>query len=341
VLNKYNFGGDDIKFASKLSGRLGNVFGNSKLIGTKKTKIKTATRKTRQIDRRYARWLMVALLGFLILSGPISFLRSLNVSHENLKLKTQINSYQKQLDSAKSGTTAYNPLLGQFMTGFVNAYMNFDSNSDADSKRKATLTPMFAKNISLSQLTSAGDGQSQSLKSVKLTALYVQGGTKTAQMQVDYVVKKDGTSLTQSGYLNVPYGSKNGKFTVVAMPFMSDAENPVGRISRALVRNTKQSTLSNTETVTSVTKFVDSFMSKYASSKPADMKFVMNNPVGLGGKYDYLQASDLVVSGSKSHPVVSGTIRLRLAGTSIEHSEQFELHLIKQNSTYFVESFTH
>lgn len=348
-------GGDPIKnVLVRITNRLKHLF--PKVKKRSKQKIKKLPKNT--VNQRFARWLFLGLLIFVVLSGPIAFIKSNNVSSRNAELTKQIKSYQGQLDDAKSGSTAYNPLLGEFMQKFASAYMNVSPSQEEQKEAVDKLASLSADGLEVNQLISSADNTWVALKDSTVTGLYVLDNTKIAQLRVNYQISAEQTkqvkdkkgksheekstnTTDKTAYLNVPYASKNGKFIVVAYPFISDAKDPVGKISEPVKRNESEPTLSDGKTSDRVTTFTKDFLAKYVVSSSEDMSFMMAEPVGLNGAYDLVSVDSIRVTGTTQKPVVAGVMTLKLKDTPVQHQEQFILYLNKQKDTYFVDKMGH
>lgn len=331
-----------------------------KIFGFKKIEKLKAKRlpKTRKISVKRTRWIMGTLIGLLVISGPLAFLKVSNVTEQNRHLRSQQKSYEDKLDKAQTGLLAYNPSLGRYLNEFLSVFETRTGETGDYQKWLDSLKPYFATDLDVSKLSVMDNWKAQSLESSELVALYVENDAKIAQMKVS-VKTTTGTKEVESGkgkhkkkskvdvhetqtlFLNIPYAEKNNRYTVVAFPFMTTEQSTVGHIADSLVRNTNEQSDLESADVDSVNTFTTKFLEKYVSSPTKEMEFVMNNPVGLNGAYKVKAVTDTQTSGKPSEPRVSGVVQLEDTTTGAIHAEQFDLSLKKQDGTYFVVKFTH
>ena len=292
----------------------------------------------KKVKMKSARIIVLIAMIFVFSSGTLAWIKSCVVQQQNEKLQKQVNTYQKKLDNASTGISAYSPLLDHYMQDFLGVYMNIPNNADEMKKRNKELKQYLATNLNG---TIKASDDSQTLESATLYSVFTQNGVKVAQYQVNYTQHtKDKKDYQHSDYLNISFKEKNHQFTVVSYPYFAKPVDPVGHVGHLKTNYSNQQN-NHTKTVSAVSDFTKSFLDKYASSSPKEMSFLMAKPEGLNGQFKVVKVENLTVYGSKENPVVQCLITLQNSNTDIQQLENVTLKLHRQSRTYFVDEFIH
>ncbi|QIL51243.1 conjugal transfer protein [Weissella coleopterorum] len=269
--------------------------------------------------------MMIFLVALFVYFGYVLLLANSAV-HNNHALKHQITVLNTKLEKASQGTTSYNPIVGQYLAGFLTTYYTF--NTSENDTRTQELQKYFASNLHVSNSVRMTD---QTFKSGKLQGIFLIDGVKTAQY--DIVVNSDNKDVNMT--VNVPYSQKNAQLTVVGFPYVANPIDSLGHVDKArLQQNQKQ--LNDEDIKARVTTFTNRFIKKYVSSSTKDMSMMMKDPVGLDGTVTLENVDNVNVSGSTEKPVVTADITVNVKDTNIKQVQTVRLELEKQASTYFV-----
>lgn len=292
----------------------------------------------KKVKMKSARIIVLIAMIFIFSSGILAWIKACVVQQQNEKLQKQINTYQKKLDNASTGISAYSPLLDHYMQDFLGIYMNIPNNTDEMKKRNKELKSYLAPNLNGTIRVS---DDSQTLENATLYSVFTKNGVKIAQYQVDYTQHtKDKKDYEHSSFLNIPFKEKNHQFTVVDYPYFTKPVNPVGHVGQLKTNYSSQQN-NHTKTVRAVSDFTKSFLDKYASSSPQEMSFLMAKPEGLNGQFKVVKVENLTVYGTRENPVVQCLITLQNSNTDIRQLENVTLKLHQQSRTYFVDEFIH
>ncbi|MBB6432169.1 conjugal transfer protein [Leuconostoc carnosum] len=273
---------------------------------------------------------LLILIGLFIYFSYVLVLANAT-AHKNKVLQNTVTNLSIKMNQERAGTTSYNPLVGEYLTNFLNLYYS-SSSSDSD-KRTQQLSQYLASNLTLPE---SDKKTNLKLSSSTLTGIFTIDGVKTAQYNLVVEANKKHSHLT----VNIPYAQANEKLTVIGLPYVANPINSVSHVRHARLASTGK-TLNSEQTTAKVTKFTQQFAQKYVSSSTKDMSFLMANPVGLDGAVDFvsLDESTIKISGTSKRPIVTATITVKVHDTDITQVQTIRLYLKQQASTYFVTKF--
>jgi hypothetical protein len=323
--------------------------------------VKPKEEKTGSI--RLFRILFLSLLTFIIISGPIGYLKAnkmqTNIAKEQALLTQEI---QKTLLANQSQTRTVSELYKQFLSPFISLYINIPSEQQAFEERQVTLQATY---FSFEMEEETNNGSERKLKNNSFYDVITKDGQAIAQYRITYEVispvvkekevkKKEGTKevTTKEKYtdyetsehqtlLNIPFKEyPDSTFKVTSYPYFSSEptlttgkvlEDTIDKSSYALIKNQQ-----NKE----IQVFVQAFLEKYVSVSTEEMAYLMKEPETLSGEYTI--ANIQTENYAKEKQLISfASFDVYDKATKAFHKENMTLLLKQRDNTYFVEKMTH
>ncbi|MFK4565460.1 conjugal transfer protein [Enterococcus sp. UD-01] len=312
---------------------------------------------------RLFRLLFLSLLTFLIISGPIGYLKAnkmqANITKEQAMLTKEI---QKTLTTNQSQTSTVSELYKHFLEPFISLYINIPSEQQAFEERQANLqTSYFSFEIE----EETNNGSERKLKNNSFYDVITKDGQAIAQYRVTYEVvspvvkekevkKKEGAKevTTKEKYtdyetsehqtlLNIPFKEyPDGSFKVTSYPYFSNEptlttgkvlEEGMDKSSYGLIKNQQNKDMQ---------AFVQAFLEKYVSVSTEEMAYLMKEPETLNGEYtvENIQTENY----AKEKQLISFvSFEVYDKATKTFHKENMTLLLKQRDNTYFIEKMTH
>lgn len=291
-------------------------------------KVKMPEEKARKI----LKWSVVVLS----VTAVLGFLRAGNAKDAVGELQAQVETLEKEVASQQD-SELYSLELEKYMNEFIPLYMNVPNSQEEFNKRQENLDVYFAENVSD---TNAIPASERILTSYEFVDVVEKDGVPTVEVIVNYDIISPAGKTSHSSLLNVPYNQEGETFTVVENPYFTAV--PTNKAELAPVDNPyTENDYATPEVAEEVNVFLDDFYAEYASSSAEDMAYIMTNPEGLSGAYEYVSSENNIYNGAEGEIVVKSSVAFKETGTDITHVENFTLKLTKKDDKYYVEEMTH
>ncbi|MDF3257416.1 conjugal transfer protein [Bacillus velezensis] len=323
---------------------------------------KTNTKVPRDRTRLVAGTLwtcVVALLLFCILS----VLLSVNTRSAVNDIRNQ-SSKPAESEKQKMSTTA----AENFLSGFINEYINVKNDQDAIDERKKNLESFMVKQTQ----TSFEDGERFDMDGFKGDrqlndySLYnVKEGDKGKlfQYKVTYTnlfpVEKEVEKKVKDGkkekkvkekvtenekaekqvLLNIPVVNKGDAFAVSAVPYFTEIYDLKGNVSASEKEETRDEYAGDKKEA--IESFLTSFFEKYASEKQEEMVYMMKKPEALQGSLAFGEVKNAKIFGTKKGFEVICAVQFKEKENEIPVNESFTLELTENSGQFYVNELKH
>jgi hypothetical protein len=312
---------------------------------------------------RLFRILFLSLLTFLIISGPIGYLKAnkmeATITKEQGMLTKEI---QKTLTMNQSQTRTVSELYKQFLTPFISLYINIPNEHQAFEERQATLQKIY---FSFEMEEETNNGSERKLKNNSFYDVITKNGQTIAQYRITYEVispvvkekevkKKEGDKevTTKEKYtdyetsehqtlVNIPFKEyPDDTFKVTSYPyFSSEPTLTTGKVLEEVVDKSDYALIKNQQNK-DIQAFVQAFLEKYVSVSTEEMAYLMKEPETLSGEYtiENIQTENY----AKEKQLISfASFEVYDKATKTFHKENMTLLLKQRDNTYFIEKMTH
>lgn len=286
---------------------------------------------------------LIALL-LLSLSGVFGFINSKATSSELRSVKTSIDKKSNSLEVVEKETLSI-PLTAAYIEPFVTQYMTISDDFEENQKRNDSLKKYLAFNYDFEKSTS----DKRVLKSQEIYNIQENEKSYVVQVKVQYGVgnsdsKNSKTTneglISKEALLNIPVIFEKGKFTIIDLPYFSNFDNLQLNKAIELPSNIEGANTITVEEATKIDKFIDQFLTKYATGKKEDLAYMMQYPETLNGLYEFKESTNKIfIKDEKFH--ILALVIFRDSSSSIEHSENMKLEIVLKDGKYFVEKLDH
>ncbi|EDO1241661.1 conjugal transfer protein [Listeria monocytogenes] len=333
-----------------------------KFIKEKKNPKPALPKEEKMATIRTTRLFFLLVTLFLIISGPIGFIKSTQM--QGMIRKEQMiltKTIQKELEKNSTIPTS-SELYKQFLQPFITAYINVPTDQQAFEKRLSTLQETY---FSMILEEEKNTGTERKLLSSDFYNLLNEDGKSMAQYRISYEIiapitkerdikKKEGAkevtvkekytdyekSETQT-LLNIPFTQLNDhSFKVIDYPYFTAEPSLTSGKKIEPTPDISQYQRMDTKEEKAITTFVQSFLEKYVTSSLEDMAFIMKEPEILSGGYQ--------ISNAHIEPFIKDkqlfafvTFDVLDSKTKIGHKETMTLLLKQRDNTYFIETLYH
>ncbi|CWU74328.1 TPA_asm: conjugal transfer protein [Listeria monocytogenes] len=333
-----------------------------KFIKEKKTPTPTLPKEEKVATIRTTRLFFLLVTLFLIISGPIGFIKSTQM--QGLIRKEQMiltKTIQKELEK-NINTPVTSELYKQFLQPFITAYINIPAEQQAFEKRFTSLQETY---FTITLEEEKNTGTERKLLSSDFYDLVNENGQLVAQYRISYeitapvtkerdVKKKEGDKevvikekyidyekIENQALLNIHFTQlKNQSFKVTAYPYFTIEPSLTSQNGQSQMLDISQYQQVDNKEEKTVISFIQSFLDKYVSASLEDMAFMMKEPEILTGNYQ--------ISNSQIEPFFKDkqlfafvTFDVIDGETKIGHKETMTLLLKQRESTYFIETIHH
>ncbi|WP_061100583.1 conjugal transfer protein [Enterococcus faecalis] len=330
----------------------------------KKESDKSATvPKKRGIQAKSIKKIVWVSLIVLMLSGVGAYIKAMAVSNHLSEIQSSITKLTNDLSGEKKKNLPYTPGIQAFMDRFVRCYVNVPKDSNQYKERMNVLvSDFYAEDLKEDE---TGPNATRMLSDMSFVQLANVEGVQTATYEITYTIetsqkkivetKKDAgkgktvvekkeiddpQKVTNTELLNIPFAEEKNGMRVIAYPYFTLLKGN-GKISKAITYQPEKMKLASQEETEEAEKFMNEFLEKYASSKAADMSYMMESPEGLNGAVTVDTAENNIYRGEGKEVLVKTDVNFRDKDTDIRQREQLTFHLIKKSGKYYVQKLTH
>ncbi|EIS4909434.1 conjugal transfer protein [Listeria innocua] len=333
-----------------------------KFIKEKKTPKPTLPKEEKVATIRTTRLFFLLVILFLIISGPIGFIKSTQMQGLIRKEQTILTkTIQKELEK-NSTTPTSSELYKQFLQPFISTYINVPTDQQAFEKRLATLQETY---FTITLEEEKNTGTERKLLSSNFYNLVNSEGQSVAQYRISYEVtvpvtkereikKKEGdkdvtvkekyTDYEKSEkqtLLNIPFTQLNDhSFKIIDYPYFTEEPSLTSGKKLIPTLDISQYQRMDTKEEKAITTFVQSFLDKYVATSLEDMAFIMKEPEILSG--DYQISTPHIEPFTKNKQLFAFvTFDVLDSKTKMGHKETMTLLLKQRDNTYFIETLYH
>ena len=308
----------------------------------KKTKFKQPSVKKYQA-KTFNRWFFFGLIVFLLIA-PFSLMRTFGISGRIDTLekttKKEIKAVGQQANGDVSQSNSYR--LNSFMESFLSAYIPVSSDSDSQTKRTEELKRYFANNIKDGFEV---EGVERSLDSMTMIDWQPTNNVSTVSYEVTYSTKtidkgKVSTdSIGSKAVYMMSYVEKGDGFSIVALPSIVK-EPTLTRYFDGVTEEERGTALKGTDE-TNVQKFIELFMSKYATGTKEELEYYMTDveSMGKGYTFDSIRSIQSYDKDGFIHSYVQ--VYFVNDEDKSKHSEDFSLKIKKDKDQFKIETLNH
>lgn len=286
---------------------------------------------------------LIALL-LLSLSGVFGFINSKATSSELRSVKTSIDKNSNSLEVVEKETLSI-PLTAAYIEPFVTQYMTISDDFEENQKRNDSLKKYLAFNYDFEKSTS----DKRVLKSQEIYNIQENEEFYVVQVKVQYGVGNSDSRnskttneglISKEALLNIPVIFEKGKFTIIDLPYFSNFDSLQLNKAIELPSNIEGANAITVEEATKIDKFIDQFLTKYATGKKEDLAYMMQYPETLNGLYEFKESTNKIFIKDEKFHVLTLVI-FKDSSSSIEHSENMKLEIVLKDGKYFVEKLDH
>ncbi|ATO09432.1 conjugal transfer protein [Bacillus sp. NEAU-CP5] len=302
-------------------------------------------------------------VGALLLFCLLSVLLSVNTRSTVNDLRNQSS---KPADSEKqnmSTTAAEN-----FLSGFINEYINVKNNQDAIDERKKNLESYMVKQTQTSfdegdrfdmdgfkgdrqlndySLYNVKEGDKGKLFQYKVTYTNLFPVEKEVEKKVkdgkkEKKVKEKVTENEKAEkqvLLNIPVVNKGDAFAVSAVPYFTEIYDLKGSVSASEKEETRDEYAGDKKEA--IESFLTSFFEKYASEKQEEMVYMMKKPEALQGSLVFGEVKSAKIFGTKKGFEVICVVQFKEKENEIPVNESFTLGLTENSGQFYVNELKH
>ncbi|WP_195478130.1 conjugal transfer protein [Enterococcus faecalis] len=334
-----------------------------KFIKEKKLTRPAKIEEEKTIRIKTVRKLFLLLIIFLVVSGPIGFIKASKMSVEMTKQQEVLSKeIQESLAMNQTHMNIPSELFKHFLEPFIEVYINIPTEQAAFEERLTTLQKIYY-NFEIED--EKDHGVEQKLLSSSFYQVETIAGRRIATYKVSYEsispVTKEREIKTKEGdkeitkkekytdyetnettvFLSIPFKEyKDGTFKINHYPYLSNKQ--VLTTEEKIEKRdepTKYASLENTQDK-EVTSFIEMFLDKYVSSTKEEMAYLMRDSEVLEGEYEIKTINTKnLLAGKKI--LVFATFEVIDKKTKGVHVEEMTLLLKQREGTYYVEQLTH
>lgn len=301
---------------------------------------------------------LIILIIFLIIS---SFVKS-SIARNQVQDLTDSNKKLHAMIKEKDVSLNYSPKLELFMNGFIDDFINVSDDENSDDYEKK-LSKYFASGFEMP--SNLNDGKSRELLSKSFYDIKNEDGQDVVRYIVKYKTtekytdkekvkvksdkkdKKDKkpeykekeVEKTRNNenevLISIPTKANKGNYSIVSYPYFNSV--PKNKADNENFVNIKSSDLDSTSDYPKkLDEFTNDFFKKYAENSSEDMSYLMDNPSGLNGLYDFDKVDDKVISKSKKGYQIYANVIFKDKETGFKNYETFNIHVVKKDGKYYV-----
>ncbi|MDE1384346.1 conjugal transfer protein [Bacillus paralicheniformis] len=302
-------------------------------------------------------------LSVLLLFSLLSAVLSVNTRSVVNDIRIDSTKPSKENDQKISIPAAEN-----FLTGFINEYVNVKNDHESIEKRQQNLENYMIKQTESDyeeserfqldglkgdrvlndySLYNVKEGDNYSLFQYKVTYTNLFPVEKEVEKTVKDGKKKkkvkekvtENEKAEKQMLLNIPVISKGDSFAVSAVPYFTQVYDLRGEIA---VKDTDETRDEYTgERKDSIEKFLNAFFKKYVSEKKEDMVYMMKEPEALAGSLVFGEITDMKIFETKNGFEVFCVVQFKENENEIPVVENFSLKLTENSGQYYVQNFKH
>ena len=296
---------------------------------TQKPRLKTVTPRTMN-------FFVVGGVATLLFVGLVSSLRSITLSNHVLTLEKLMKEDKEKTLKPFVATTTTDYRLEYYLIDYVKGYFTLSSNADQAESQIKTLNHFY--NF-IPEVKSQGQVRNPSeLLSARL--IKIENGTATYQVRYKEIIKKDKDTIEQeieTGF-TIPFGEKNGRYYISALPWFSTIEqSQASDFKEDEKLNLSASDSLSEKTHESVEKFLKVFFTNYTTNQDNLNLIAKDVSILSHASFKSLDYVYLKEKGEKLIAYVQTSFEV--AGST--HSENFTFTLIQKETSYYVEKLTH
>ncbi|MGF9749572.1 conjugal transfer protein [Bacillus velezensis] len=338
--------------------------------------LRTAIQKIKQVRRpekpnikvprdrtRMIAWTLWTCVGALLLLCILSVLLSVNTRSAVNDIRNQ-SSKPAESEKQKMSTTA----AENFLSGFINEYINVKNDQDAIDERKKNLESFMVKQTQTSfdegdrfdmdgfkgdrqlndySLYNVKEGDKGKLFQYKVTYTNLFPVEKEVEKKVkdgkkEKKVKEKVTENEKAEkqvLLNIPVVNKGDAFAVSAVPYFTEIYDLKGSVSASEKEETRDEYAGDKKEA--IESFLTSFFEKYASEKEEEMVYMMKKPEALQGSLAFGEVKSAKIFGTKKGFEVICAVQFKEKENEIPVNESFTLELTENSGQFYVNELKH
>ncbi|UXV30761.1 conjugal transfer protein [Mammaliicoccus sciuri] len=300
---------------------------------------------------------VLVLLLFILIASFIGASKAKKESEDALKMVEKVeNAYQDNVENVQ-----YNPKLKLFTDKFIDDFMNLSEEEKSKEARQDKLKAYYPKDYKQSEENA--ENVTRELKDKAFYNITKKDKQTIVQYIVDYDLKVQEESeekvkkkkkkgkkqeyetktvmkeriVNQKMLINLPIENKDNHYVVIEYPYFTSI--PSSKLDHdTMVKDNLEN--KKREDNPEVRKFIEDFFHKYVSSKPEDMAYLMDKPVGLEGKREVSKFNDIRLYPKGKGYIAKIDIRIKDKDAPLENTEHYTLEIIKKDKKYYVKKMT-
>ncbi|WP_239733438.1 conjugal transfer protein [Mammaliicoccus sp. J-M41] len=300
---------------------------------------------------------VLVLLLFILIIAFVGATNAKNESQNALKTVKKVEAqYQDNVE-----TVQYNPKLKLFTDKFIDDYMNLSDEDKTSEARQEKLKAYYPKDYkqteehagNATRVLNSKDFYNITKKDKQTIVQYiVDYDLKIQEEQNEKVRKKKEKGkkqeyeiktvmkeriVNQKMLINLPIENKNNRYVIIEYPYFTSIPNSKLDHGKMVTDNLEDN---KREDNPKARKFIEDFFHKYTSSKPEDMTYLMDNPVGLEGKREISKFNDIRLYPKGNGYIAKIDLGIKDKGSPLENTEHYTLEIIKKDKKYYVKKMT-
>lgn len=299
--------------------------------------------KERKIRTKWLQRIVWIGIVFLSISGTLAFLQTQGIRVVVQSLNKEVLAIQKEQKKTARQSIALTPEIESFMNRFAALYMTISEDSETQTLRQETLIKEYYAH-GLTENMPAFVGK-RTLKSAAFVSLKLVEGVPTAIYKVVYVIettKEEGEKAVEvqaSQLLNIPFQASKVGCRVVSYPYFTALQENKEKADFLTYDPEAYETVEK-ETQNQLTEFLEDFLEKYAENVSKDMRYMMDDPEGLGGTAKVETVTSKIYQ-TEGVFVIKAEVTFQDKGTALLRQEHMTLEVIEKAEKFYVKKLTH
>lgn len=304
----------------------------------KKYKVPKGTELSKRI--RILIWVAIVLIS---LSGVLAFLKSEKALDIVQNVEKEINSFLENIEENEQASL-YSFQLESFINDFVPLYMNVSNNNEKFTKQQEELQKYYSDEIEVVPTVPVG---TRTLNSSEFYDVQEENGVITVSVLVNYTSSAPAVELvTVDSMLNIPVvETEKNEYVVVEQPYFTAIPDNIGVVEETakVVDPYEMETQVTSEVADEVNTFLNEFYKLYASSTTEEMQYMMAEPEGLAGTYEFVSHTSQVYESIENpgNLIVKSQVVFKEINSDVKHTENMTLELSFIDDMYHVETMDH
>lgn len=325
----------------------------------KENKIRRAKKEERKLPKKKGKgavFVVWAVIFIIILLSPLAFLRAQTALTKSKNAEEAIHAIDKEDD--KQVIDEYSsPMLEVFSNDFVNKYMSIPKESDKRKQHQESLEKYVVEDVNLPVVSDF-----EGYRKLKNKTLYNKEFTNN-NVVMSYLVEYTDITLEKEektkgkgkkkkkvkvdkevphekiAVLNIPVqANENGGYGVVESPYFTDVPNVVNNSMDSITNPMQKERKLKMAETDKIRKWMETFLSDYASKPADDLTYIMDEPKGLNGLQEFESITDIEAYPSKKENLYTVKVIaiFKEKNIPVTHHENFTFLIEERENKFFV-----